>query len=94
MPPKAKTVVAGVATMLVMAVAMFLFLRATNAHRKAVAQGETIIFERELTYVTSGLWFWVLDFLLMRRRMNRESRIALERLKERLERPSLRDINR
>jgi hypothetical protein len=55
------------------------------------AQGETIIFERELTYVTSGLWFWVFDFLLMRRRMNRESRIALERLKERLERPASRD---
>jgi hypothetical protein len=55
------------------------------------AQGETIIFERELTYVTSGLWLWVFDFLLMRRRMNRESRIALERLKERLERPASRD---
>jgi hypothetical protein len=55
------------------------------------AQGETIIFERELTYVTSGLWFWVFDFLLMRRRMNRESRIALERLKERLERPASRE---
>src|SRR3984893_10955254 len=55
------------------------------------AQGETIIFERELTYVTSGLWFWVFDLLLMRRRMNRESRIALERLKERLERPASRD---
>ena len=55
------------------------------------AQGETIIFERELTYVTSDLWFWVLDFLLMRRRMNRESRIVLERLKERLERPASRD---
>ena len=59
--------------------------------RRLSAQGETIIFERELTYVTSGLWFWVLDFLLMRRRMNRESRIALERLKERLERPASRD---
>jgi hypothetical protein len=43
------------------------------------AQRETIIFERELTYVTSGLWFWVFDFLLMRRRMNRESRIVTGR---------------
>ena len=41
------------------------------------------MFRRELTYLTSGLWFWVLDFLLMRRRMNRKSRIALEQLKER-----------
>jgi hypothetical protein len=56
------------------------------------AQGETTIFERELTFLTSGLWFWVFDFLLMRRRMNRESRIALEQLKERLERPALCDV--
>jgi len=61
-------------------------------HLRLSAQGETTIFERELTYLTSGLWFWVLDFLLMRRRMNRESRIALEQLKERLERPALCDI--
>jgi hypothetical protein len=47
------------------------------------ALDETTIFRRELTYLTSGLWFWVLDFLLMRRRMNRKSRIALEQLKER-----------
>ncbi len=52
------------------------------------AKGETTIFERELSYVTFGLWIGVLDFLLMRKRMNRESCIALERLKERLERPN------
>jgi hypothetical protein len=56
------------------------------------SQGETTIFKRELTNVTSGLWFWVLDFLLMRRCMNRESRIALEQLKERLERPALGNV--
>jgi hypothetical protein len=56
------------------------------------SQGETTIFKRELTYQTFGLWYWVLDFLLMHRRMNRESRIALEQLKDRLERPTLCDI--
>jgi uncharacterized protein YndB with AHSA1/START domain len=56
-------------------------------------QDENTVFERELTYVTSGLWLWILDFLLMRRRMTRESHIALERLKERLERPDARDMS-
>jgi uncharacterized protein YndB with AHSA1/START domain len=55
------------------------------------AQGEQTFFEREFTYATSGIWFWILDLLLMRRRMARESRIALEQLKERLERPTSRD---
>jgi Polyketide cyclase / dehydrase and lipid transport len=55
------------------------------------AQGEQTFFEREFTYATSGIWFWILDFLLMRRRMARKSRIALEQLKERLERPASRD---
>ena len=53
-------------------------------------QDKSTVFERELTYVTSRLWLLILDFLLMRRRMNHESRIALERLKERLERPDAR----
>src|SRR3984893_6519474 len=53
-----------------------------------VRAGENTVFERDLTYMTSGMWFWVLDLLLMRRRMNRESHIALEQLKERLETPS------
>jgi hypothetical protein len=51
------------------------------------------MFERELTYATTGLWLWILDFLLMRWRMTRESRIALERLKEWLERPDARDMS-
>jgi uncharacterized protein YndB with AHSA1/START domain len=55
------------------------------------AHGEQTFFEREFTYATSGIWFWILDFFLMRRRMHRESRIALEQLKERLERPASRD---
>jgi hypothetical protein len=55
-------------------------------------QGENTVFERELTYETSGMWLGALDFLLMliRRRMDRESHIALERLKERLERSASR----
>src|ERR1700730_2292570 len=52
---------------------------------RLTAHGEQTFFEREFTYVTSDLWFWVLDFLLIRRRMARESRIALEQFKERLE---------
>ena len=47
--------------------------------------GEATNFERDLSYTTSGLWFSILDFLLTRRRMRNESRVALERLKERLE---------
>ena len=50
------------------------------------SQGENTHFERKFTYATSGIWLWILDFLLMRRRMRRESRIALEQLKERFER--------
>jgi uncharacterized protein YndB with AHSA1/START domain len=47
--------------------------------------GETTGFERDLTYAASGFWFGILDFLLMRRRMRHESRVAAERLKQRLE---------
>jgi hypothetical protein len=50
------------------------------------SQGENTHFERKFTYATSGIWLWILDFLLMRRRMRRESRIALEQLKELFER--------
>jgi hypothetical protein len=50
------------------------------------SQGENTHFARRFTYATSGIWLWILDFLLMRRRMRRESRIALEQLKERFER--------
>jgi uncharacterized protein YndB with AHSA1/START domain len=49
------------------------------------ALGGTTRFERELNYVAAGIWFRILDFLLIRRRVQRESRIALEQLKERLE---------
>jgi uncharacterized protein YndB with AHSA1/START domain len=54
-------------------------------------QGEGTLFERELKYSVSGVWFEILDSLLMRRRMRRESCIALGRLKVRLERTALRD---
>ena len=60
-------------------------IRAEITYRLA-GQGENTLFERELTYVTSGTWLWVLDFVLLRRRMDRESRVALERAKELLER--------
>jgi hypothetical protein len=58
---------------------------------RLTAQGESTLFERELTYTTSGIWLWILDFLLMRWRMNRESCIALERLKAQLERSASRN---
>ena len=58
---------------------------------RLTAQGESTLFERELIYTTSGIWLWILDFLLMRWRMNRESRIALERLKAQLERSASRN---
>jgi hypothetical protein len=58
---------------------------------RLTAQGESTLFEREFTYTTCGIWLSVLDFLLMRRRMNRESRIALERLRARLDRPASRN---
>jgi uncharacterized protein YndB with AHSA1/START domain len=58
---------------------------------RLTAQGESTLFEREFTYTTCGIWLSVLDFLLMRRRMNYESRIALERLKVQLERPASRN---
>ena len=48
-------------------------------------QGKNTLFERELSYVTSGIWLGILDFALLRRRMDRESRVALQRVKERLE---------
>jgi len=60
-------------------------IQAQISYRLAI-QGEDTVFERELTYAISGIWLGILDFLLMRRRMRAESRIALERLKERLER--------
>jgi uncharacterized protein YndB with AHSA1/START domain len=54
---------------------------------KPLGKGGTY-FERELIYRPTGLWFRVLDFFAMRRRNRQESRLALERLKERLEQSS------
>jgi hypothetical protein len=51
-------------------------------------EGDHTVFEREFTYEPASIWFWVLDLLLMRRHMERESRIALERLKELLADPA------
>ena len=59
-------------------------VQADITYRLKANRGATA-FERDLTYATSGLWFQVLDVLVMRRRMNSESRIAVARLKERLE---------
>jgi uncharacterized protein YndB with AHSA1/START domain len=53
---------------------------------RLTARGGATVFERELTYEVSGAFFKILDVLLMRRRMGKESRAALQRLKERLER--------
>jgi uncharacterized protein YndB with AHSA1/START domain len=60
-------------------------IRAEITYRLA-AQGGSTLFERELIYVIFGMWLRIFDFALMRRRMDRESHLALERLKERLER--------
>ncbi len=62
-------------------------------HYRLSPQGETTCFEREFTYFASGIWFWILDVLLMRQRMLRESRIAVEQLKKRLEAPGSRDAS-
>ena len=51
---------------------------------RLTAQDENTVFVRELTYATSGLWLRILDFLLIQRRITRESHLALERLNERL----------
>jgi uncharacterized protein YndB with AHSA1/START domain len=53
---------------------------------RLTSQGDDTTFERKLTYAMSGIGFKILDFLLMRWRMRRESRLALKRLKEQLER--------
>lgn len=60
-------------------------IRAEITYRLA-GQGENTLFERELIYVISSIWLWILDFVLLRRRMGHESRVALERVKELLER--------
>ena len=58
--------------------------RATIVYRLRADRGETL-FERELTYAMPSLWLALLDVILLRRRMRRESRAALQRLKEVLE---------
>jgi uncharacterized protein YndB with AHSA1/START domain len=58
--------------------------RATIAYRLKTEADETV-FERDLTYATSTLWLTFLDLLVIRRRMERESRVALQRLKAILE---------
>ena len=47
--------------------------------------GEETDFERELIYSVFGIWFRILDFLLIGRRMSGESLTAVQHLKERLE---------
>jgi uncharacterized protein YndB with AHSA1/START domain len=61
--------------------------RAEITYRLEDRAGNTV-FERELAYETSGLLLAIMEFLVLRRRMRAESRVALERLKERLESPA------
>lgn len=60
--------------------------RAAVEYRLRAEDGGTL-FERELSYRVSGAWLALLDLLLLRRRMDRESRLALENLKAVLEAP-------
>ena len=50
------------------------------------AEGGDTVFRRDLSYEMPNVWLALLDVLVLRRRMDRESRIALQRLKEVLER--------
>lgn len=56
-------------------------------------QGDGTLFERELVYAPAGIWFRILDVLVLRRRMERDSRLALEQLAERLERHNDRGLS-
>jgi hypothetical protein len=49
------------------------------------AEGEDTVFRRDLSYEMPNEWLALLDVLVLRRRMDRESRIALQRLKSVLE---------
>jgi hypothetical protein len=58
---------------------------ATIAYRLSADAGETV-FERDITYAPATLWFRILDRLVLRRRMEHESRAALFAAKKMLER--------
>jgi hypothetical protein len=49
-------------------------------------EGADTVFERDLSYRMPNAWLALLDILVLRRRMDRESRIALQQLKGVLER--------
>jgi uncharacterized protein YndB with AHSA1/START domain len=49
------------------------------------AEGADTVFKRDLGYKMPNAWLALLDILVLRRRMDRESRIALRRLKGVLE---------
>lgn len=49
------------------------------------AENGAVLFERELTYKMPNRWLALLDVCAIRRRMARESRLALQRLKDILE---------
>jgi uncharacterized protein YndB with AHSA1/START domain len=49
------------------------------------AEGGDTVFRRDLSYEMPNVWLALLDVLVLRRRMDRESRIALQRLKRVLE---------
>jgi hypothetical protein len=45
------------------------------------AEGVDTVFRRDLSYEMPNAWLALLDVLILRRRMDRESRVALQRLK-------------
>jgi hypothetical protein len=49
------------------------------------AEGGDTVFRRDLSYEMPNAWLALLDVLVVRRRMDRESRTALQRLKQVLE---------
>jgi uncharacterized protein YndB with AHSA1/START domain len=61
-------------------------IRAEITYRLTAAR-DARVFERDMSYSTSGLWLGVLGFRLLRGRMEAEWRAALARLKKRLEQP-------
>ena len=61
--------------------------RAAVEYRLRADETDTL-FERDLSYEVSGAWLAVLDALVLRRRMERESRQALQNLKAVLETPA------
>jgi hypothetical protein len=65
-------------------------IEASSPQQAAIAyqfstEGADTVFTRDLSYQMPNAWLALLDVLVLRRRMDRESRIALQQLKGVLE---------